>query len=232
MRPHRRSIGHHRIHYFAGLVVAMAIIVAGSVSAEEEQPPLRASAVALFKNKAVLMVNGKRHTVKAGEATPEGVRLLESSSEAAIIEIDGERLTLRLDGKIVGHYTRGIAAKSLHLYPGPTGHYEADGTINGNRVRFLVDTGATSVSINKSTARRIGLMYRVEGRPTHAETASGVVAAYRVLFDEVTVRNVRVRRVEGLVLDGEFPRIALLGQSFLNRLNMRRDGQVLELQER
>lgn len=193
---------------------------------------VRAAAVALFRNHAVLRVNGRQYTLKAGKSTPEGVLLVESNSETATVEIGGERLTLRLDGKIVGHYPRGIAAKSLQLYPDATGHYAVDGTINGNRIHFLIDTGATSVSINKATAKRIGLLYRVDGKPTFVETAAGVVPAYRVQFDEVSARHVTLKRVEGLVLDGDYPRVALLGQSFLNRLDMRRAGQLLELQER
>ena len=64
------------------------------------------------------------------------------------------------------------------------------------------------------------------------QTASGVVAAYRVQFDEVMIRALSLKRVDGIVVDGSYPSEALLGQSFLNRLDMRREGNVLELQER
>ncbi len=194
--------------------------------------PTRAAAVALFKNKAVLVINGKRRTLKAGSTSPEGVTLISSNSESAVIKIDDEELTLRLDGKIVGKYTRGIAAKSLQLYPGSGGHYFVDGQINGSSVRFLVDTGATAVVINKNIAKRIGVLYRVDGTPTMVQTASGVVPAYRVRFDEVMIRALSLKRVDGIVVDGSYPSEALLGQSFLNRLDMRRQGHVLELQER
>jgi aspartyl protease family protein len=211
-------------------VLAIALwLFAGGGNADEA---IRATAVALFKDKAVLMINGKRRIMKAGGESPEGVVLITSTSESALIKIDGKELTLHLDGKIVSHYPRGVAARTLQLYPDASGHYLVDGLINGNGVRFLVDTGATSVVINKDAAKRIGLLYRVDGRPTMVETASGVVPAYNVRFDEVKVRALSLKRVEGLVVDGNFPRVALLGQSFLNRLNMRRDGQMLELQER
>lgn len=208
----------------AGLWLAIAAAGAGE--------PVRTSAVALFKDKAVLVINGKRRILKAGAESPEGVRLLESTSEFAVIEINGEELTLHLDGRIAGDYNRGIAAKTIQLYPDPNGHYVVDGLINGNRVRFLVDTGATSVVINKDTAKRMGLLYRVDGRASRIETASGVVASYNVEFAEVSIRALSLKRVDGVVVDGSFPRDALLGQSFLNRLNMRRDGRMLELRER
>ena len=193
---------------------------------------IEVAAAALFKNKAVLAINGKRRMLKAGATSPEGVKLLSASSDHALIELHGEQLTLKLDGKIVSNYVRGIEAKSLKLYPDQQGHYVVDGLINGNRTRFLVDTGATAVSINKSAAKRIGLLYRVDGQPTRVTTAAGVVPAYRVIFDEVRIRNLSIKRVEGIVVDGDYPREALLGQSFLNRLNMQRIGQVLELRER
>lgn len=204
-------------------------LFAASVHADE---PLRVSAVALFKDKAVLVINGKRRILKAGSESPEGVVLIKSSSESAVIKINGEESTLRLDGKIVGKYVRGIAAKSLQLYPGAGGHYFVDGQINGRSMKFLVDTGATSVAINKDDAKRIGLLYRVDGVPTMIATASGVVKAYRVNFDEVMIRALSLKRVDGIVVDGSYPREALLGQSFLNRLDMRREGQMLELRER
>lgn len=211
--------------------MACALIFLALTCAAADQP-IRALAVGLFKDKAVLDINGARRVLKAGARSPEGVLLVKSTSESATIEIDGERIDLRLDGKIVGHYARGIAAKSLQLYPDPAGHYQVDGMINGNNIRFLIDTGATSVSINQATAKRIGLLYRVDGNPTRVETAAGIVAAYRVQFDEVKIRSITVKRVDGLVLDGEFPRMALLGQSFLNRLDMQRNGDMLELRER
>jgi aspartyl protease family protein len=221
--------GNTRRHRWRAVLAVVLWLFAGVGNAEEA---LRATAVALFKDKAVLIINGKRRVMKSGDESPEGVVLITSTSESAVIKIDDKELTLRLDGKIVGHYPRGIAARTLQLYPDRSGHYLVDGLINGNGVRFLVDTGATSVVINKTAAKRIGLLYRVDGRPTMVETASGVVPAYTVQFDEVKVRALSLKRVEGLVVDGNFPRVALLGQSFLNRLNMRRDGQMLELQER
>lgn len=214
------------------LLALLFIGLVASHCAFGDDAPIRTTAMALFKNTAVISINGKQRTLRAGKTSPEGVLLVKSDSESATIEIDGERFVLKLDGKIVGHYVRSAKAKSLQLYPGVNGHYEVDGTIDGTGLRFLIDTGATSVSINKETARRIGLLYRVDGSPTRVETAAGMVAGYRVRFDEIKVHSLVVKGVDGIVLDGEFPRTALLGQSFLNRLDMRRDGPMLELKER
>ena len=211
------------------LVVLMSALMAPTQAADER---IQVAAVALFKDKAMLIINGKQRLLKVGKESPEGVLLLESSSETAIITTGGERLTLHLDGKIVGTYVRGLAAKTLRLYPDRSGHYVVDGLINGSGTHFLVDTGATSVSINRDMAKRMGLLYRVDGVPTNVSTASGIARAYRVVFDEIRIQNLVLKRVEGMVVDGSFPEIALLGQSFLNRLDMRREGNLLELQER
>jgi len=116
--------------------------------------------------------------------------------------------------------------------PGRHGHYFSDGQINGNPIRFLVDTGATSVAINKNMARQIGLQYQVDGQRGLVDTANGTVAAYRVIFDEVKIQALTLKRVPGVVLDGDSPSEALLGQSFLNRLDIHRQGAVLELRAR
>lgn len=230
MTKHRQKPNLSIAIQLIAFVLLTVVGVADSVAATDEG--IQVAAAALFKDKAVLAINGKRRMLKIGATSPEGVKLLSASSDQARVEINGEPVTLKLDGKIVSNYVRGIEAKSLKLYPDRQGHYVVDGLINGNSTRFLVDTGATAVSINKTAAKRIGLMYRVDGLPTRVTTAAGVVPAYRVTFDEIRIRNLLVKRVEGIVVDGDFPREALLGQSFLNRLNMQRIGQVLELRER
>lgn len=187
-------------------------------------------AVALFKDKAVLNIDGKRRSVSVGSKTREGVKLLQANSERAVIEIDGEKLTLKLNGKIITGATK--HKNRIQLFPGKGGHYFVDGLINGHKIPFLIDTGATTIAINKNMAKNIGLQYRVDGTKGLVETASGTVAAYDVRFKTVQIRSITLRNVKGTVLDGNFPSIALLGQSFLNKLNLRRDGIVMELSER
>lgn len=187
-------------------------------------------AVALFKNMAVLEIDGKRRTLKAGTTSKEGVTLVGSNSEQATISFNGEKLTLKLNGKI--RTGTALEKNIVQLFPGDGGHYFVDGLINGHSIPFLVDTGATTIAINKNMARKMGLQYRVDGVRGRVETASGVVPAYDVKFDRVQVRSITLRHVRGTVIDSDFPSIALLGQSFLNKLNLRREGIMMELSER
>ncbi len=209
-----------RLAVMMGLLLSSQLALSGA----------KIHAVALFKDKAVLDVDGKRRSVAVGATTREGVKLLQANSERAVIEVDGERLTLKLNGKII---TGAAKHKNrIQLFPGKGGHYFVDGLINGHKIPFLIDTGATTIAINKNMAKRIGLQYRVDGTKGLVETASGTVAAYDVRFKTVQIRAITLRNVRGTVLDGNFPRVALLGQSFLNKLNLRRDGIVMELSER
>ncbi|MBI2800972.1 MAG: TIGR02281 family clan AA aspartic protease [Gammaproteobacteria bacterium] len=190
------------------------------------------SAVALFKDKAVISIDGKQRKLQVGQISPEGVKLIAAAASSAVLEVGGRRMELKLDGNIGGIFERGQAPKVIRLAPGANGHYFVDGAINGNPVSFVVDTGATSIAINKHIAKRLGVLYRTDGKRGQIETASGVVNAYYVTFDAVKIQTLELRHVEGVVVDGDFPSTSLLGQSFLNRLNMRREGILLQLEER
>jgi aspartyl protease family protein len=98
-------------------------------------------------------------------------------------------------------------------------------------VRFLVDTGATQVSLSNSEAKRLGINY-IAGQKTLTATANGVVPTYKVKLDEVRIGDIVLNNVDGLVHAGDNLPIALLGMSFLNRMEMKRDGEKMVLTKR
>jgi aspartyl protease family protein len=189
--------------------------------------------IALTEGKATLVIdNAKPRTLAAGQLSPEGVRLIEATPQAAVVEIDGKRSTLAL-----GSYYRpstdtpgrsGVGAAAVIPADGQ-GHYLVTGTINGAAaVRFLVDTGATMVAISAEDARRAGIQY-LSGQSGLTQTASGVVQVYRVKLDSVKVGDITLYNVDAAVhANGRLP-IGLLGMSFLNRTEMKRDGTALTL---
>lgn len=188
---------------------------------------------ALFSGKAVLVVDGgKPRTLAVGQSTPEGVKLLSATSEAAVIEYNGQRQTLT-----TGHTTRIGAAVSgggsgqALLTADARGHFIATGMINGMSVRFIVDTGASSVALSVPEAKRLGINY-LAANPGRVSTANGLVTAYRVKLDNVRVGDITLNNVDGVVIDGAGLNIALLGMSFLNRTQMKRDGDTLTLVRR
>ncbi|HQX05594.1 MAG TPA: retropepsin-like aspartic protease, partial [Zoogloea sp.] len=96
--------------------------------------------------------------------------------------------------------------------------------------RFLVDTGATSVALGRSDALRAGIEF-TKGDPLTMQTANGLVRGWLVSLDRVSAGSVTLRNVPGVVVDAEMPYV-LLGMSFLNRMDMRREGTALYLRQR
>ncbi len=192
------------------------------------------SVVGLFANKAVVIVNGgKPRTMSVGETTPEGVRLISADSESATFEIDGRRETLRPGQQAV--YTagpsQGSGRKKIVLTADSRGHFFTVGTINGVSTRFMVDTGATAISLSSEEAKRTGINY-LAGTKVLTQTANGVVPVYRVRIDSVAVHGVTLTNVDAIVIEGDRLPVALLGMSFLNRMEMRREGDTLTLIQR
>ena len=188
---------------------------------------------ALFSGKAVLVVDGgKPRTLSTGQSTAEGIRLVSADSESAVIEFGGKRQTLVLgQGTRVAATTETQGSSQVTLTADSRGHFVTTGAINGMSVRFLVDTGASSVAMSTSEARRLGVNY-LSGTRAYSSTANGVVPAYRVKLDSVRIGEVTLNNVEGTVIDGAGLNIVLLGMSFLNRMQMKRDGDTLVLVKR
>ena len=127
----------------------------------------------LFKNKAVVKIDGMRHTLSVGQVSPEGVELISADSASAVLEISGERNTYPLGGMMsIGSYTQ-PKQRQVQIFPDNRGMYFTQGSINGYPIRFLVDTGATTVAMNGSHARRLGISFKFDGKPQMLSTASG-----------------------------------------------------------
>jgi aspartyl protease family protein len=191
----------------------------------------RVAVVGLFSGRAVLEIDGARRILKVGERSPEGVKLLAADSESALLEVDGKEQRMTLGSHISGAYKARQMAE-VQVWPDRRGMYRTTGSINGQTVDFLVDTGATHISMNAAQARRLGIDYRVHGDRGMASTASDVVPVYRVMLDRVQVGDITLRQVSAIVMPGTQPPEVLLGQSFLNRLEMRRESEAMVIREK
>jgi aspartyl protease family protein len=183
--------------------------------------------VGLFPGKALVSVNGAQpRTLSAGQKTDEGVTLVSSDRESATLEIDGKRRVLKM-----GQHHSSVAAgasQSVTLAADSRGHFVVSGQVNGGTVRFLVDTGATLIALSAADAQRLGIDYH-KGERGLMSTASGTAAAYKVRLDSVRVGDITANGVDAVVMEGDGPPVALLGMSFLNRMEMKRDGQTMVL---
>lgn len=187
--------------------------------------------IGLFSGKAVITVNrGAPQTLAAGQQTPEGVKLVSADSRGAVVEVDGRRLTLEM-GQHFESASQTGAPRAFRVAADSRGHFVASGAVNGAHIRFLIDTGATLVSIPAAEATRLGIDYR-KGRRGMSQTANGAVAFWRVNLDSVTLGDVTIHNVEGAVHESGGLDVALLGMSFLNRTEMKREGTYLTLVKR
>lgn len=186
----------------------------------------------LFKDKAIIKVDGKQRVLNVGEPSPEGILLISANSEEAVMEVDGKTTSYGLGSHIATTFPAPTQGRAVQIWPDAYGMYNTIGNINSYPVTFLVDTGATLIAMNKNEARRLGLDYLVIGTPSQASTASGIVNTYHIKLEKVRVGDITLTDVDATVVDGDFPIDVLLGNSFLNRLDMRRDGKMLELRKK
>ena len=187
--------------------------------------------VGLFPGAAVLNVDGQRQLVRVGDSGPGGVQVVSVDKQGAVLRVEGVERVYPLSRE----YSAGFAEpvrKRLSVAKGIGGHYWVAGSVNGQSVQFLVDTGATSVALNDAHARRLGLDYRVIGRPLQVNTASGITRGWRVMLDRVKVGDLEVLGVEAVVLEGSAPHEALLGMSFLSRVGWREEQGMLVLESK
>jgi len=185
---------------------------------------------ALFSNKAIMMIDGKRRVLSVGEESPEGVKLTATNTEteSADIIIAGESRRLHLGSIALSAPKREKSEMQTTLWADPSGHFFTTGTINGVAVTFLVDTGATSIAMNSNTARRVGIDYK-RGRKGYASTASGIAPMYEVDIKRVKVGDIEMKYLKGGVIEGAHPTEVLLGMSFLKKVEMRREGNKMNL---
>ena len=186
--------------------------------------------VGLFPGKAVVIINnGAPRTLGSGQKTSEGVVLVSSDATSATLEIDGKRQVLEM-GQHFAAATDSGAGQSVNLAADERGHFVTLGSINGGSVRFLVDTGATMIALPAADARRLGINYK-QGRQGYSKTANGVAPVYVVKLDTVKIGDVVINQVDAAVMENGLD-VALLGMTFLNRTEMKREGMIMTLTKR
>jgi aspartyl protease family protein len=184
--------------------------------------------VGIFPGKAVLVVDGDGpFTVPAGSARGP-VRVVSVDEGGAVLEIGGRRVSMAVGAAPIRREATPNAR--VVLAPDARGHYVAQGAVNGAPVRFMVDTGATAVTLSTELARRIGLDPS-QGDPVAVQTANGRVIGRRLKLDRVSLGELTLYQVEAIV-QGGLGEQALLGMSFLSRTDLRRDGDRLVLSRR
>lgn len=212
-------------------VLALAVLGGGVCSGPTHAQGHKVSYSGRMGPKALLIINGTPRAVAVG-ASEQGVKLLSLNDDTALVEVDGQRLPLRIGGNPVdlsGAPSAGGGTR-LVLPMGPGGHFSSAGSINGRSVMFMVDTGASVVALSQAEAERIGLDYRKAPRGM-VQTANGAVPVHSVRLNSVRVGDVLVYDVPAVVMPAQMPQV-LLGNSFLGRFQMKRDNDTMTLEKR
>jgi aspartyl protease family protein len=180
-------------------------------------------------SKAMLMINGSEpQSVAAGQSL-DGVKVVSVQGDQVVVEIGGKKRPLRVGQHAIGAASADGSGKVV-MTADNQGHFFTTGTVNGVSVRFLVDTGATMISLGASDARRIGLDFN-RGQKGMTQTANGQSVVSKIQLDTVRIGDVTLHNVDALIHQTEMP-MALLGMSFLNRMEMQRDGSTMTLRKR
>ena len=116
----------------------------------------------------------------------------------------------------------------LTLTRNRAGHYVADGEINGRRVTFLLDTGATWVALPLALGRELGLK---RGAPVTLQTANGAAPGYQTRLALVRMGPLGLTDVGAVMSEGLDPDVVLLGMSFLKRVEFTQRGDQLILRQ-
>ena len=205
-------------------IALLLVLACGSANATE------IALIGVIGRKAAVLAldGGDPKTVKLNQ-TWNGVTVLEVGHDNATIEVDGQKRVLPL-----GAHYRGspppISSNAVVLPADGRGHFFAEGSVNNLPVRFLVDTGASMVVLSAADARRLGVDYR-NAPKTNVQTAAGNIVAYLVTLDRVKVGAIELTLIDGLVTE-QGASVPLLGMSFLNRVEMRRNGDQMTLIKR
>lgn len=184
--------------------------------------------IGVIGDKAVVIAvdGGEPKALKLGQ-TWSGIRLIAVEKTQATLEIEGRQRVLAL-----GQHHRSAPAsegrQTATLSADPRGHFFADAVINGQPMRFVVDTGASVVVLMAADATRMGIDWR-KARPAPMQTANGSTIGYLVKLQSVRVGGIELQNIDGVVVEQGLGNFGLLGMSFLNRLEMRRDGEKMEL---
>lgn len=185
----------------------------------------------MLGNKALLLIDGGAPKTLAPGDSFRGVKVLSTSGDQAVVEVAGQRQTLRVGDAPASVGGRGATrGHRIVLTAGSGGHFVTPGAINGKAVQFMVDTGATTVAMGAEDARRLGIDY-TKGRLARGNTANGAVTIYEIRLDSVRIGDVEVYDVAASVLPGQLNNV-LLGNSFLERFQMTRLNDQLVLERR
>jgi aspartyl protease family protein len=229
---HLRETGKfHSILLRWALPWAFAFLWAGHAGAQETETPSTVELVGVMGgSKAIVSIDGALPRTMSPGQVYKGVKLVSVRENSATVTINGRPRTMRIGQNLAMGVTSSSGAVAV-IMKDTNGHFQTTGSINGHSVKFMVDTGATSVSMGKSDAERMKLDLS-KAEPGMSQTANGVARVYRLKLRSVKVGDIELHDVDGTVHPAtDMPQV-LLGMSFISRVQMTHDGDMLMFRQR
>jgi aspartyl protease family protein len=181
----------------------------------------------LMGDRALLVIEGQPKVLTPGQSFG-GVKVESVTPDEAHVQVNGRSVVLRQGTPVnLGGGGGGADGQEIILSAGPGGHFRTGGSINHKAVQFIVDTGATNVSMSAADADRLGVDYR-NGQRAISSTANGNVVVYLTTLTSVRVGDVEVYNVRATIHEAPMDTL-LLGNSFLSHFDMQRTGDTLKL---
>ncbi len=218
---------------FIKLIGLSILLISFSLSTNAED---NLKVIGLFKNAAMVDYQGEQKFYRAGQKINDNIKLIKADTKIAVFEINGKQVEMGLQStqSFNADYSEPATqsnnlSKVAKILRTNNGMYRTPGFINGVAVSFLVDTGASQVAMNEQVAKRIGLLYELNGQRVGVNTAAGMATAWALKLNKVRVGGIELIGVDALVIKGVGPGDVLLGMSFLNRVKMEDNGQIMQL---
>jgi len=186
--------------------------------------------IGLFKDKALIAVDGKNKLIRKGETFEEFI-LEYADSKRAVISYNGVASKYTLGSTGGGLQFKKAKSSAYRISANPQGMYFTRGSINNIPMSFIVDTGATLISMNEDHAKQLGINAKRDGQLINIKTASALVKGYKITLDRVKVGEIQIRDVDATVLMSKQPDTILLGMSFLKNLRVNHSGSVMTLEK-
>lgn len=185
----------------------------------------------LFKNMAVLNVNDHRKVMRVGDKLQGNMRLLAANSEKAVFEIKGRRIELSMSDTGAIRTDLPVSGGHMAQLISNGGLYSVTGAVNGQLADFVVDTGASYVTMSPQQAKALRLDFS-HARKIMMNTANGKATAHVFTVKSIRIGGIELHDVDAAVMDNLASSKILLGMSFLNHVDMKHGPGLMVLRER
>ena len=212
--------------YLTGLIITMGFTSSNVFAAAMDISDVLV--VGLFKDAAVLTINDQRKLLRVG-SEHKNVRLVAANSDKATVEYHGKRYTLAMSSQPVRTGLKSSGAQAHLISNGGT--YSVSGTINGRMTTFLVDTGASYVTMSANRAKSLGLDFD-NARKIMVNTANGKTTAHVFNAKSVKIGGIELNDIEAAVIHNMPDDKVLLGMSYLSKVEMQQKNGLMILKSR